>query len=309
MHRVNARTPWAKLYGDLWRHPKWLSLSKGARALWTSALSWVSETKSFGDIPEPMLAMWQGTPEEAAELVDAGLWKATSKGWAMHDWNDHQTPEDRFKQTSERRAAAGRKGGKASALKRSVTSGDKQSATRLLSKSEATVKQARSNGEADIDVDVDVDELPPQSPPEGGGADGALFEEPKKARRKSGVYSDEFETAWKAFPAPGRQAKKVAAEAYDKARERADAETILDGIRRYAAYVDRTDVKVKYMQGWLNHDRWEDENVVQPYRNGFNRPSTAENVAAAQDVAAYWAEQRQQQEQEVSAGPNRRLSA
>lgn len=309
MHRVNARTPWSKLYGDLWRHPKWLSLSKGARALWTSALSWVSETKSFGDIPAPMLAMWQGTAEEAAELVEVGLWKSTRDGWAMHDWNDHQTPEEKFKQTSERRAAAGRKGGKASALKRSVTSGDKQSATGLLSNGEATAKQARSNGEADIDVDVDVDELPPHSPPEGGGEDDGLFalEEPKPTRRKSGVYSDEFETAWLAFPKYGRQAKKTAAEAYDRALERADAATILAGIERYAAYVEQTDVKVKYMQGWLNADRWTDENAVQPYRNGFNRPTTAENVAAAKNVAAYWA---QQEQQEVSAaGPNRRLSA
>ena len=145
---------------------------------------------------------------------------------------------------------------------------------------------------------------PAPAPPADGGA---LFEEPKKARRKTGVYSDEFETAWAAYPQYGRQAKKVAAEAYDRARERADAATILAGIERYAAYVEQTDVKVKYMQGWLNADRWTDENAVQPYRNGFNRPTTAENVAAAKNVAAYWA---QQEPQEVSAaGPNRRLSA
>lgn len=309
MHRVNARTPWSKLYGDLWRHPKWLTLSKEARALWTSALSWVSETKSFGDIPAPMLAMWQGTPEEAAELVAVGLWKSTRDGWAMHDWNDHQTPRDKFEETSAKRSAAGRNGGKASALKRSTTSGNKQSATGLLSKSEATVNQSRTKSEADVDVDVDGDvNTTPHSPPEGGG-EGELFElaEPKQTRRKSGVYSDEFEMAWKAFPAPGRQAKKVAAEAYDKARERTDAETILAGVERYAEYVGRSDVKVKYMQGWLNADRWTDENVVQPYRNGFNRPSAADNVAAARDVAAYWADQGNQQE--VSAGPNRRLSA
>ena len=133
-----------------------------------------------------------------------------------------------------------------------------------------------------------------------------MFEEPKKARRKSGVYSDEFETAWAAFPKYGRQAKKVAAEAYDRALERADAATILAGIERYSAYVEKTDVKVKYMQGWLNADRWEDENAVQPYRNGFNRPTAEENVRAAYDVAQFYA---QQEQQEVSAGPNRRLSA
>jgi hypothetical protein len=258
-----------------------------------------------------MLAMWQATPEEAAELVEVGLWEETRNGWAMHDWNDHQTPRDKFEETSAKRAAAGRRGGKASASKRSTTSGKKQSASSLLSKSEATAEQARTKSEADVDVDVDVDAdvTTPHSPPEGGGEDGGLFElsEPKPARRKSGVYSDEFETAWKAFPAPGRQAKKAAAEAYDKARERTDAATILHGIARYAEYVERTDVKVKYMQGWLNADRWTDENAVQPYRHGFNRPTTAENVAAAKDVAAYWA---QQEQQEVSAaGPNRRLSA
>src|SRR5699024_12430481 len=58
-----------------------------------------------------------------------------------------------------------------------------------------------------------------------GGEDAGLFalEEPKPTRRKTGVYSDEFETAWAAFPKYGRQAKKVAAEAYDRALERADA--------------------------------------------------------------------------------------
>src|SRR5699024_4664713 len=157
----------------------------------TSALSWVSETRSFGDIPAPMLAMWQGTAEEAAELVEVGLWKSTRDGWAMHDWNDHQTPGDKVKQTSERRAAAGRKGGKASALKTPGTRNDKKNATGWQSNGEATAKQPQSNGEADIDIDVDVAELPPHSPPEGGGEDDGLFalEEPKPTRRKSGVYS------------------------------------------------------------------------------------------------------------------------
>lgn len=310
VHRVNARTPWSKLYGDLWRHPKWLTISVRAQALWTNALSWTSETRTFGEIPRPMLAMWRATEEDAAELVAVGLWCEAPDGWALNDWDEHQTPRDKFEETSARRAESGRKGGKASASKRATTSGNKQSASGLLSKSEATVKQVRTKSEADVDVDVDADvDTTPHSPPEGGGEDGELFalSEPKPARRKSGVYSDEFEAAWKAFPKYGRQAKTKAAEAYTKALQRADAATILEGIERYAEYVERTDVKVKYMQGWLNDDRWTDENAVQPYRNGFNRPSVSDNVAAARDVAAYWADQGSQQE--VSAGPNRRLSA
>src|SRR5699024_3297639 len=146
---------------------------------------------------------------------------------------------------------------------------------------------------------------PPSTPPP--TPQGELLKAPEpKSSKKRADYSEEFETAWLAFPKYGRQAKKTAAAAYDRARERADAATILAGIERYAAYVEQTDVKVKYMQGWLNADRWTDENAVQPYRNGFNRPTTAENVAAAKDVAAYWA---QQEQQDVSAGPNRRLSA
>ena len=169
------------------------------------------------------------------------------------------------------------------------------------------VPDSGSDGVADGVHRVSLTATAPATAPATPADGGTLFEEPKKARRKSGVYSDEFETAWAAFPKYGRQAKKVAAEAYDRALERADAATILAGIERYSAYVEQTDVKCKYMQGWLNADRWEDENAVQPYRNGFNRPTTAENVAAAKDVAAYWA---QQEQQEVSAaGPNRRLSA
>ena len=307
--------PFGKTYGDLWLHPKWMTLPGAARGLWASGLSYSVSMRTFGSIEAHLLPVLGGTPEDAAALVAAGLWDETSKGWQMHDWDDHQTSREKFEEVSAKRRASGRLGGLARS-KGAVTSGDKQSAKQVGkqtgSKSEASAKHTEapaSKPKLEVEVEVEVEEeLTPHSPPEGGGEDAGLFalEEPKPTRRKTGVYSDEFETAWAAFPKYGRQAKKVAAEAYDRALERADAATILAGIERYSAYVEQTDVKCKYMQGWLNADRWEDENAVQPYRNGFNRPTAEENVRAAYGVAQFYA---QQEQQEVSAGPNRRLSA
>lgn len=320
-------------------------LRRAAIGLWTLTGSWSADYETDGEIPDYMLDEFDAEPEEIDALVDVALWERTEGGVVFRNWdefqptkaqNDHRRSVDaerqrlwRLKKQKDKEAAEKGKRHAVTAASvtrdRSVSHADASAGTseRADSRAERSpwaegesaenpVPTSGSRNGVTAPLVTEVSQMPrtrpdptPSNPPT---PQGELLKAPEpKSSKKRADYSEEFETAWKAFPAPGRQAKKVAAEAYGKARERADAATILAGIERYAAYVEKTDVKVKYMQGWLNADRWTDENAVQPYRNGFNRPTTAENVAAAKNVAAYWA---QQEPQEVSAaGPNRRLSA
>ncbi|HXJ26050.1 MAG TPA: hypothetical protein VNH17_10125 [Streptosporangiaceae bacterium] len=68
-----------------------------------------------------MLASLGGTPELAAELVAAGLWKRTRQGYVFHDWLDwgsKRTAEE-IRELRKVRAENGRKGGVASGKARS----------------------------------------------------------------------------------------------------------------------------------------------------------------------------------------------
>jgi len=79
---------WGKVDDRLHSHPKWRRASKGARALWTTALSWCSSFPSDGIVPAHMLAALDGTTAEAKSLVEAGLWVERNDGWAFHEWSE-----------------------------------------------------------------------------------------------------------------------------------------------------------------------------------------------------------------------------
>lgn len=53
-----------------------------------TAGSWSSFHLTDGVVRVQDLAALGGTPELAAELVAAGLWKRRRNGWAFHDWSD-----------------------------------------------------------------------------------------------------------------------------------------------------------------------------------------------------------------------------
>lgn len=79
---------WAKVDDGLHAHPKWIRATKGARALWTTALSWCSGQGNGGHIPRDLLRYLDGTPAEARTLVDVGLWTPTDDGWRFHEWEE-----------------------------------------------------------------------------------------------------------------------------------------------------------------------------------------------------------------------------
>ena len=66
-----------------------------------------------------------------------------------------------------------------------------------------------------------------------------------------------FEEFWKLYPR--KQAKGAARTAYVKALKKADHETIMAGVRRFASDPNRQDEFTAHASTWLNQERWTDE--------------------------------------------------
>lgn len=101
---------WAKLDDKLHASVKWRRATKGARALWTTALSWCSDQENDGRVPADMLRTLDGTPAEAASLVKAGLWDPSDDGWVFHDWTDYNPDSASKKAKREAESQGGRRG-------------------------------------------------------------------------------------------------------------------------------------------------------------------------------------------------------
>jgi hypothetical protein len=80
--------PWFRVDDGFHSHPKVLDTSLAARGLWVTAGSWSSAHLTDGVVPDRALALLGGSPELAAELVTAGLWRRTKGGYKFHDWLD-----------------------------------------------------------------------------------------------------------------------------------------------------------------------------------------------------------------------------
>lgn len=279
---MSERATWGKTYADLWRHPKWVQLEPGPRALWVTALSWTVESRTFGSIPTPMLMMFRATAEDAAALVEAGLWDESEDGYQMHDWDDHQTSRERFATTSKRRSEAGRKGGKARHANRTekpVTSDDRQVA-----------KQTASNGQAEVEVEGEVEttSLSSLSSPQ---SELLQSPEPPRKRGRAFVYPDAFELFWKSWPKPG-DTKRTAHTAWVKATEgtsRAPARISVDelqqSVERFAADPNLPEAQfIPAAATWLNQDRW--ENGPQPPRDGPRRDNRPDAMSQGLDTVA-----------------------
>jgi len=78
---------WFKVDDSFHSHPKVLATSLAARGLWVTAGSWSSKHLTDGVLRDQELAALGGTPELAAELVAAGLWRRAKGGYRFHEWD------------------------------------------------------------------------------------------------------------------------------------------------------------------------------------------------------------------------------
>ena len=106
---------------------------------------------------------------------------------------------------------------------------------------------------ADLETDLGAD--PGREPNGAGHAAGTLG---TRARRRGGDITGltaEFDAhVWPFYPQ--KVARKTALKAWASARQRADFDTIMDGLKRYVA--KRDDRPWCNLSTWLNQDRWTD---------------------------------------------------
>lgn len=98
---------WGRLDDGLHKSVKWRRATKGARALWTTALSWCMDELNDGHVPRDMLSMLDGTPGDARKLVEAGLWDATKDGYQFHNWHKYQPDAASVKAKADAESMAG----------------------------------------------------------------------------------------------------------------------------------------------------------------------------------------------------------
>ena len=172
----------------------------------------------------------------AAELTsnhsERPSWFPVDGGWQIHDYDKHQTTRADI----EAKRDAGRKGGLARAERYQTAStplaGAKQNPGTMLAKTETETETKTKEQKT-----------------------------PAPAVRTSAS----FDTFWEAWPL--KKGKKEARIAFDKAlKSGATLERILEGVENYKREIGPTPdwSKVKWPQGWLNAERWEDEPAPKP---------------------------------------------
>lgn len=232
---------WGKVDDKLHASVKWRRATKGARALWTTALSWCSDQENGGHVPADMLRVLDGTPSDARSLVEARLWNVVDDGWEFHDWADYNPDSATMKAKKEAESRGGRLGNH----------------TRWHEKQGITVPECefcapsgtRSGpdqvGESGANPPDPTRPDPTQNAPSTAPADAAAFEEfwntyDKKTGRKTA------EQKWKvALKKPG-----------------ITADTLIAAARSYIAAQKRDGKHPHYTKNpttWLNGEHWNDE--------------------------------------------------
>jgi hypothetical protein len=93
---------WFIVHDGFSTSPKVLAIPRAERlaavGLWTLAGAWSAQHLTDGEIPEYMLDEWAAPELAAANLVDVGLWRSTSKGWRFHAWAEYQQSKDDVEQ-------------------------------------------------------------------------------------------------------------------------------------------------------------------------------------------------------------------
>lgn len=94
---------WFKMDDSMWGHPKWISIPRGARALWATAGSWCGRFDTEGHVPAHMLTTLGGRRADVDALLRVGLWhragdtcehencnpQGGGNGWWFHDFLDY----------------------------------------------------------------------------------------------------------------------------------------------------------------------------------------------------------------------------
>jgi len=239
---------WGKVYGSLHGSAKWRRATKGARALWTTALSWcVDQEASDGEVPRDMLKMLDGTAREASNLVEVELWDVTPGGWRFHDWSQRQRTRDQIQRDRE------------SAAQRQRRARERRTAHAVPPTAPAAVSHAVSHASRVEQSRVEERTTVSSSPAA-----------PATVRVPPGAF-DKF---WATYPR--KVGKDAARRAFDKAARRVGHDTITAGAHRFAADPNLPAKEfIPHPATWLNAGRWDDEPLPPRTDPRTGAPATA----------------------------------
>lgn len=254
-----------RLYGkfthDFADSPKIAPLSDSAFRTLVEMTLWSARMMTDGIIPGGVATKFWQVPALAElcqnDAVNPSLILRSNGDYEIHDFTEHQTTRLEI----EAKREAGRLGGIAKAAANAVApaSGSpvakgKRASSKTLANTEDRSKKDISAPAARIDV-------------------SSLF--------------DQFWSAW-----PLKKGKKEARTAFEKAiKSGATLEQILAGVENYKREIGPSPdwSKVKWPQGWLNGERWDDEPAPKAAANtGYYqaRPEAPEGRRYAVDVAS-----------------------
>ena len=78
---------WFKVDDKLFGHPKARAAGNRAMGLWTMSGAWASAYLTDGFVPVEFVRDHRNGEQDAARLVDVGLWHPVDGGWQFHDWS------------------------------------------------------------------------------------------------------------------------------------------------------------------------------------------------------------------------------
>jgi hypothetical protein len=226
---------WFKIDDGFHASRKLLKIGKRTRfaavGLWTVAGSWAADQLTDGHVPDYMITEWGAPPAAPDALVDSGLWERTHDGYVFYNWHEYQPS----KQDVDAERAASRQ---------------------RMQDLRARRKQPKPRNDAEVG-DVFGRTVPNGSEnvrnPDPTRPDPTPIEEAKASSSKA---ADELMDWYLEYPR--KASRSLAEKAYAKARKKASAEELLEGVRRYAADPNREQEFTKMPATWLNGGCWDD---------------------------------------------------
>ena len=152
-----ARERFAALRQSFWRHPRVTSVSKAARGVYASGLSYCADSESDGFIPErvAVVMLAEGAKRDVAELVSAGMWSAVEGGYQVVSYLEHNQSKDELAAMRAAASEAGKRGGRPKGSAKPTPKGTLyQTLTPTL---EGTPKPFERVDKADLDLEGDLE--------------------------------------------------------------------------------------------------------------------------------------------------------
>jgi hypothetical protein len=77
-----------------WAHPKVAGLSDRAYRAFVNSICYSSGMSTRGHLNDAQIKLIGAKNREKTELISQGLWLKTTRGIAIHDWDDHNEKRD-----------------------------------------------------------------------------------------------------------------------------------------------------------------------------------------------------------------------